>query len=414
MATNNYRKKEKLSKRAAQALKEEIAAKDREIEAMRRFQDSILKSMAVMKDFQNNILNSMHEGVFTTDEEGNITSFNKAAERITGFKSSQVIGMKCRDVLRTPVCKKDCPLKKVLKTGQTMCYYETNIVNRNNQAIPVSTCLSALKDVKGKTIGIVEVFQDITELKGLQERLIQSEKLALMGRLAAGVAHEINNPISGILTYIKLLSQKTQKGRFEQSELEKIKRYLTIIERETNRCGTIVRHLLDFARPAKPDIKPIDIKSVLEQGISLLQDQLKHQNIKINKEIASPLPKVMADFSQLQQVFMNIMLNASEAMPDGGELKISINAKEKDFVTVELSDTGYGIPEENITKIFDPFFTTKAEKEGKGLGLGLSIVQGIIKDHHGHIDVKSKIEEGTTFTIKLPTTRDKVNLQNKK
>ena len=235
-----------------------------------------------------------------------------------------------------------------------------------------------------------------------KQTIMKSERLATLGKLAAGVAHEINNPISGILTYIKLLSKKLEKGE----DTSEFKRYLTIMERETARVGRTVKNLLDFSRKQEPDITSIDINEVIEQSLLLLNKSFTIGNIDVKRESMGHIPKILGDFGQLQQVFINLVLNSMQAMKEGGRLQIKIRSEESSgrlcFVRIEVSDNGCGIPKRNIPKIFDPFFTTKGGKDGIGLGLGLSIVQSIINAHNGHIHVESKVKEGTTFTVWLP------------
>jgi two-component system NtrC family sensor kinase len=232
------------------------------------------------------------------------------------------------------------------------------------------------------------------ELKRTQEQLVQSEKLASLGKLAAGIAHEINNPLTGILTYSSLLLK-------ENKENPQMKEDLEVIVNETTRCRKIVKGLLEFARQTEPSKSPADINKVLEETLSLLENQALFHNIKVEKKLKENLPTVMIDTDQIKQVFMNIIINAAEAMSQGGILTIrSDSDPQKKFAEVSFIDTGPGIPEENLSKIFDPFFTTK--RSGKGTGLGLSVSYGIIQRHDGFLEVKSQLGKGSTFTVKLP------------
>ncbi len=257
---------------------------------------------------------------------------------------------------------------------------------------------------------LAESFNKMTQrLKEVQYQLLQSEKLASIGKLAATIAHEINNPLNGILTYTKLIERKLSEGTFKEDEIPKFRSYLAIMERETERCSSIVRNLLDFARQREPSLKPdVDINAVVEESLSLLANQIALQEIKLEKGYGQ-LPPIMADPMQLRQAFLNIILNSCEAMQDEGKLTITTTFLQKDqVVKVEIVDNGVGIAEENLPKIFDPFFTSKE----KGTGLGLSVVYGIINSHQGDIEVKSKVEEGTTFIIKLPTQTRVTNTNN--
>jgi two-component system NtrC family sensor kinase len=197
------------------------------------------------------------------------------------------------------------------------------------------------------------------------------------------------------------------KDGFTEKSTEDFKKYLSVMERETSHIGRTVKNLLDFSRRTEPDIHPLDINEVLEQSLMLLSDQLKVGNIDLKREGRISLPHIMGDFGQLQQVFINLIMNAIHAMNDGGKIRILTSAEGRPggecFIKIQVSDTGCGIPKKNLDKIFDPFFTTKGGKDSIGLGLGLSIVQGIIKTHHGRIEVRSRVGRGTKFTLKLPT-----------
>jgi len=239
-----------------------------------------------------------------------------------------------------------------------------------------------------------KVEQRSQQLKKIQMQLMQSEKLASLGRLASGVAHEINSPLTGILTFSHLLMRKLKDNPELQRELE-------LIVKETTRVSTIVRGLLDFAHESKPQKRPCNINALILHTISLLEHQTVFHDIRIVKNLDPQVPLVLLDANQVQQVFMNILLNAADAMPAGGTLTITSNlAAEDSYVQVRFADTGTGISEKDLGKIFDPFFTTKADK--KGTGLGLAVSYGIIDRHRGKIEVHSEEGKGTTFTIKLP------------
>jgi two-component system NtrC family sensor kinase len=253
----------------------------------------------------------------------------------------------------------------------------------------------------GKTLE-KRVAERTEELRQAQYQLIQSEKLASLGKLAAVVAHEINNPLAGVLTYIKLLLRIMKREPFPLDRIAEMGNYLSVMDTEMERVTRIVKDLLTFARQSKPEIENANINNILEKSLSLLENKLKLQNIKLQSMLDSTLPLVPCDFSQIQQALMNIIINGSEAMPQGGELTVkSSYLPDEAFVKIEVSDTGTGISEEHIPKIFDPFFSTK--ESGKGVGLGLSIVYGIINEHKGSIVVRSKLGKGATFVIKLPT-----------
>jgi len=230
-----------------------------------------------------------------------------------------------------------------------------------------------------------------------QQKIQESERLASLGRLAAGVAHEINNPLGAILVYSNLLLEESELHDPGRENLKKV-------VRETIRCKEIVKGLLDFARKTEPKKELTNINNILERVLSLVEKQTLFQNIKIAKKLHPRLPMAMIDITQIQQVFMNIILNAAEAMEGKGSLTIGTQLlKDGRFIEIGFTDTGCGIPQENMKRLFEPFFTTK--EETKGIGLGLAISYGIIKNHGGNIEVKSQVGEGTTFIIKLPVEK---------
>jgi signal transduction histidine kinase len=235
----------------------------------------------------------------------------------------------------------------------------------------------------------------IRRLKESREQLIHAEKLTSLGQLAASIAHEINNPLAGVLTYTKLLAKKVSGDTFEKGEALG---YLAKMESEVSRCSRIIRNLLDFSRQTEPHFKLVDINQILEQVLAMVGHQAQIQKVEIVKEFSSSLPEVMADFDQLQQVFTNLTLNAIQAMSGGGKLTLRTSV-ENSQVEVDVQDTGCGISKENLNKLFTPFFTTK--EKGKGVGLGLAVVQRIIERHKGRIQVQSEVGKGTTFSIYL-------------
>jgi signal transduction histidine kinase len=246
---------------------------------------------------------------------------------------------------------------------------------------------------------IKEAYQD---LKEVQEQIVWTEKLASLGKLAATIAHEINNPLAGVLNYIRLIIKQLSRNRFTHEKLEDISRYLKIMESETARCGEIVKDLLAFSRRTKITMESNSIEDIINKTLNLISHELEMKELQLKKNIAPNLPKVKCDFKQIQQVLLNLMYNASEAMPSGGTLTITANRANgaKALLEVAISDTGCGISEKDMENIFEPFFTTK--EEGKGVGLGLSVVYGIIARHNGTIAVESEPGKGSTFTIRLP------------
>ena len=246
---------------------------------------------------------------------------------------------------------------------------------------------------------IKEAYQD---LKEVQEQIVWTEKLASLGKLAATIAHEINNPLAGVLNYIRLIIKQLSRNNISHEKLEDISRYLKIMESETARCGDIVKDLLAFARRTKITMESNRIEDIINKTLNLISHELEIKELQLKTNIAPNLPKVKCDFKQIQQVFLNLMYNASEAMPNGGTLAITATKANgaQALLEVAISDTGCGISEKDMEHIFEPFFTTK--EEGKGVGLGLSVVYGIISRHNGTIAVESEPGKGSTFKVRLP------------
>jgi signal transduction histidine kinase len=278
---------------------------------------------------------------------------------------------------------------------------EVSAVTKQGEILPASLSAAIIYDEVGQEIASVGIFTDLRERirmqKELEEthlKLLHSEKMASLGKLAAGVAHEINNPLGGILLYANLLFEDMPPEHPQSANLKKI------ID-QTLRCKDIVKELLDFGHQAEHNMVMCDINQILEQSISLLSRQSSFHNIQIIEDIDPHLIPIIADPGQLNQVFINLITNAADAMNGTGILTVrTYSLLEEGKVGVEISDTGCGIPPEVLPRIFDPFFTTK--DMGKGTGLGLSTVYGIIEEHGGTIDVRSQPNQGSTFILRLP------------
>ncbi len=237
----------------------------------------------------------------------------------------------------------------------------------------------------------------IDRLEKTQKQLIQVEKMNALGQLSASIAHEINNPLAGVLVYTQLLQKLIRSGTMDQKNALEI---LAKMELALNHSSKLVRNLLDFARQSPPDLKEVTISQVIDQAFALVGHQAQLTGVKITRDEVPDLPAVKGDFSQLQQVFINLIVNAIQAMPGGGDLKISSSLAEKGFIRISVQDTGYGIPPENMDKLFTPFFSTKDAV--KGVGLGLAVSYGIIERHSGRIEVQSEVGKGSVFTVYLP------------
>ena len=238
----------------------------------------------------------------------------------------------------------------------------------------------------------------LNKLRTTQDELIQAEKLTSLGQMAASIAHEVNNPLAGVLVYTKLLANKVADDTITK---EKALDYLSKMDSEITRSSKLIRNLLNFARQSEPYLREVDGNEVVDRAFNLVGHQTELQNIEVIKEFSPSLPKVMADFDQLQQVCANLILNAIQAMPEGGKLTLRTSIDNENQLKIEIHDTGCGISQENMRKLFTPFFTTKGKGKGKGVGLGLAVAYGIIQRHQGRIEVQSEEGKGTTFTIYL-------------
>ena len=243
------------------------------------------------------------------------------------------------------------------------------------------------------------------QLKLMQAQLVQSAKMSTIGQLGSAVAHELNNPLGGILGYVQFILQKLSRPDVVPKDFKAYKQYIEYIEKEAKRCKSIVENLLSFSR--KPLVAPesVDIKQLIENTLSIIRHQLELQNIKLTTNYEPELPSISGNVNQLQQVLTNIIINAQHAMPKGGKLNIRVSIKMEDgkkHLKISFKDSGCGIPKENLEKVFEPFFTTK--EDWQSVGLGLSICYQIIKEHKGTITAESKVGKETTFTITLPAS----------
>jgi len=355
-------------------------------------------------EFFMNLIESSVDGIIAADMKGNIFIFNKGAEALTGYKAEEVIGkLHITKIYPEGIAKEIMKKLRSPEYGGVGKFIPTQlkVLNKFGEEIHVQLSAALIYDGKGQEIASVGIFTDLRPRlmmeKKLQEthlQLVSSEKMASLGKLAAGIAHEINNPLGGILIYSSLMMEDLPEEDPKRGDLMRI-------VQEAGRCKEIVKSLLEFARQTEPKMEPTDVNRAINDGLFFLVNQALFHNIQIVKKLDTFLPFVKGNASQLKQVFMNIIVNAAEAMHGGGTLTITTSpAPDRKTVFVEFTDTGEGIPEENLTRIFDPFFTTK--EVGKGTGLGLATSYGIVEDHGGKINVKSQVGVGTTFTMELP------------
>ena len=367
----------------------------------------LLKSIA----FQRNLIESSMDGILGCDDSYTVVTYNRCIQQMLGFPKE--------DVLHKMTFKQFFPagelarFKKELSRNtyggkNRLILYETNLLDNSGREIPVQVSATLLFD-QDRENGLVCFFRDLREIRKLerevsdQARILHQDKMMSLGRLAASVVHEINNPLSGILNYLRLMSRILRQGALSEDRKEKFQRYLNLVENETNRCSQIVSGLLSFSRISPPSFGHVRIDELLQRCILLSQHKLELSSIRLESKIQPNLPPVDGDFNQLQQCVINLIFNAIDAMPEGGNLTLNGHLDgNSDKVIITVRDSGRGIPPENLPHIFEPFFTTK--NEGYGVGLGLSTVYGIMERHNGSVNVESQPGQGTAFMLELPVS----------
>jgi len=362
------------------------------------------KELKEAHDFLNKVIQSSPNAIIAVGLKGDIIVWNQAAEEILGYKAKEVIGKMNIEKIYPggeEEAKKMMQMMRSLQHGGVglLRSYPMVIVKRDGGIVEVNFSAAIIYDADGKEVGSVGIMVDVTArlemeriLRQTQEQLLQSEKLAAMGRLTSQIAHELNNPLYGIMNTLELM-------KTEIPPENKRRKVLEMALSETVRLSELLRKMLSFSKPEEEERQPTDINALLDEILLLHEKQLRENDIRIAPFLNEDLKKVYASKNQMRQVFLNMIANARDAMSDGGTLTVR-TMNEGDAVHTMITDTGSGIREENISKIFDAFFTTKDSV--KDVGLGLSVCYGFIKDHGGDIEVKSEVGAGTTFTIVLP------------
>ncbi len=348
-----------------------------------------------------------------------IVEANEAYLKIVGKSKEDAIGGYCYEIyygLKSPCSMSrpsfKCPMMETMKTSKS-AHVIHEYHDHDHQPTYSNIVTYPLKDQNGEIIRIIELWSDITqefstrwekrteELKSDLNRMVQEDRMISLGKLVASCVHEINNPIQGLLVFSDLMQQILKKETPTSEELVEFRQHLSLMSSELERCGNIVSGLLSFSRDKSLEYKDLNINDVLESVLTLTRHKMKLQNIKLITDLVPGIIIVRGDTNRLQQCMLNLIFNAIEAMPNGGELKIISKIDEPDkSIRIMVKDTGLGISKKNLNHIFDPFFTTK--EEGQGTGLGLSIVYGVTKNHGGKIHVESTIGKGTMFTLSYP------------
>ncbi len=357
--------------------------------------------------FYRNIIQNMSSSLICIDMDGNITFLNDNAARALGYTIEELIE---RPLIQLVVDadRETKIIERMLIANKRFESKEVKLISKSGAAIAIGFSTAPLHD-KDEQIGVIITFRDLTEMNLMRKQVERMDRLATLGELATGIAHEVRNPLGGIKAAAQVLEESLENN---DRRLELVTR----IVREIDRVNNLLNDFFKFAKPVKPSRNQFDIEVVIDGIYLLLASQMQSHKIRFHENFANGMPKVFADPHQTEQVLMNLMLNAVQCMPQGGDLTVKtystslserpnfhwsddVTDKSLPFVVIEITDTGDGIAPENLEKIFNPFFTTKAD----GMGLGLSICSRLLAENKGHIHVDSRLGEGTQFTIVLPT-----------
>jgi len=367
-----------------------LGNKDEEIQRLGRELEDV-------KNFMESIFQSIGSGIMVTHVNDTITYVNRAGERILGFSKNELIG---KPFSSLSLREKQSVVQSLLNNPEDLDTRREGWMRKKNGAeFPVGFSINNHLDNRGESIGKIVIFRDLTSIYKIQEEFLRMDRLSSLGKLSSGIAHELRNPLAGIKTTAQALGE-------EMTGEDPRREYLQRITKEIDRLNELLKTFFSFAKPQKLNLTPCHVRDIINEIIPFLIKEIADKGIRFEEKYDPHLPRIKADKTQMHQVFLNLFLNAIQAMPEGGELKIGVSSfvsaggdgPRQNFVKAVVSDTGKGIPPHMIDRIFDPFFTTKP----KGIGLGLSIAYQIINKHGGTIKVESEWEKGTSFVITLP------------
>jgi two-component system sensor histidine kinase AtoS len=380
----------------------ELAERRRALEAAHGELQRQFIELADLKSYTDNILNSLTNGIVTVDFDGRVVTLNPAAELLTGFFKGEVVGRYCSEVFAHTPELSDI-LMETLASRAPITGVNVTLRRRNGSAVPIEFSTAALKGSEGKDVGVIGVFRDLTLVRQLESDLRRSDRLAALGSLAAGLAHEIKNPLTSLLTFSRHLERKFEDAHFRE-------KFQNVVPRELERINAIVERLLELARPARMSVTLVRLPAILDSVVELYANQIEARQITVVREYARDVPPIQADQEGVYRVLVNLVANAIDAMPGGGRLTLRAGWNEGGAplprwrrgapdrrVKIEVEDTGGGIPPSESDRIFNPFYTTK---EG-GTGIGLALAHKIVEDHGGTIHFRSGHAGGTTFTVVL-------------
>lgn len=356
---------------------------------------SITRTFERVKSLMRNILESIPTGVLTLDSRGLVTSLNGAAERLLGLRATMVVGRPVDDVLQ-PTPGLGAWIRSALAGYGLIQESDLSLGVCGGRRMTLRVSAAELRSESGRSEGLVILIRDVTEVNRLELQLRRADKLAALGTLAAGVAHEVKNPLHALSLNLHLLTQELDSP--EPSKVE-FAGYLDILRSEIQRIHRIVENFLRFSKPSIPEVKPLDLNALVERVLSLVAFEAADQGVTIETEFDATLDSVAGDEGQLAQVVLNLVINALQAMPSGGCLALATRGHDG-WAELTVKDTGEGIPPELFPQIFDPYFTTRPG----GVGLGLAIAHRIVEGHHGMIDVETTAGKGTVMVVRLPVT----------
>ncbi len=341
------------------------------------------------KNFMESIIQSIGSGIIITGDRDQITYINRAGEKILGYTKEEMAN---KPVEALGLREKQSMLRSLLDHQDEGDTRKEGWMKRKDQVdVPVGFTINNHLSVKGDIVGKIIIFRDLTKIYKIQEEILRMDRLVSLGKLASGIAHELRNPLAGIKTTAQALGD-------EFSEDDPRREYLTRITKEIDRLNELLKTFFSFAKPQRLNLVYCHIKDIINEIIPFLIKEIADQGIRLSEHYDPRLPRIRVDKGQMHQVFLNLFLNALQAMPNGGELGIKVKPIVSGLIQITVSDTGKGIPPHIVDRIFDPFFTTRP----KGIGLGLSITYQIIKKHGGTIKVETQLEKGTSFMINLP------------
>ena len=371
-----------------------------ELDKKYKFLSERTKKLENVYRFHKGIVQNISSGIVTIDFSGNITFINHAALEAIEYSYADLINQPVNQLFADLYEAEDI-LKDLLKNKNMFESKEVNLVTKTNKIIPIGFSTSILQSNDSKFEGVILLFRDLTNLINFRRQMERMERLATLGEVSAGIAHEIRNPLAGIKTSAQVLEESFSPNDFRSQLVSRI-------VKEIDRSNELLKKFFKFAKPSRPQQEFVDIEKIIEGVHLLLVSRMKKRKIKFKSEYMPELPKVFVDESQLEQVIVNLMLNAMDSIDSSGEINVKTNLTEmssvsdklndKEMVLVQIMDTGKGIKDEIIEKIFNPFFTTKNE----GIGMGLAISSRLVEENGGRLEVKSEIREGANFLLYLP------------